>query len=73
MNEASVTKSFMEKLKKKGLFVRKIADKTTQGVPDTIVINTHGDVFFLEIKFFEVKVFLQNLKHFLESRKTQIS
>lgn len=53
MNEASVTAALKTKMQEKGFYVVKISDKTTQGLPDLVVVNNWGNVFFLEVKFFE--------------------
>jgi hypothetical protein len=52
MNEAYVVSQFKKKLLLHRYLVKKIADKTTQGLPDLIAVKNRK-VLFLEFKYFE--------------------
>jgi hypothetical protein len=54
MNEASFTTSFKKKLEQHDFYFKKLADRTTRGIPDCFIAK-HKKGFFAEIKFIELK------------------
>lgn len=48
--EASVERSFVDRLRKSGCLVYKFVSPGTDGVPDRIVITPKGSVIFVELK-----------------------
>lgn len=52
MNEASAIKSLKKKLEENDFYVKKLADKSTKGLPDSFVAKEKKGIF-LEFKFIE--------------------
>ena len=52
MNEASFTSSFKKKLEEKEFYVKKLADRTTRGIPDCFIAKYRKGIY-AEIKYVE--------------------